>query len=81
MAERIVLDKIHLTDLIDLVPGLDVRPRELPDSVACVVARGPGPALLALVDETKPLAWQHLAQMLVETALVSSQAAMDLLLP
>jgi hypothetical protein len=76
MAERIVLDKLHLTDLIDLVPGLDVRPHELPDSVAC----GPGPALLALVDEAKPLAWQHLAQMLVETALVSARAA-DFLLP
>jgi hypothetical protein len=80
MAERIVLDRLHLTDLIDLVPGLDVRPRDLPDSVACVVTCGPGPALLALVDEAKPLAWQHLVQMLVETALVSSRAA-DLLLP
>jgi hypothetical protein len=79
MAERIVLDKIHLTDLVNLVPGLDVRPRDLPDSVACIVACGPGPGMLALVDETKPLAWRHLAQMLVETALVSS-SAMDLLL-
>jgi hypothetical protein len=71
--ELIVLDRLHLSDLTNLVPGLDIRERELPDSIACVVACGPGASLLALVDEAKPLAWRHLAQMLAETALVSSQ--------
>lgn len=69
-------DRLNLTSL---TPGLSIRLRHLPDSVVCVIAcpeQGSKP--LILLDQEKPLALQHLAQLLAETALVKTPDLQDL---
>jgi hypothetical protein len=65
-----VLDESNFANLL---PSLNVRRRQLPGSVAClVVYPSRDTELLVLVDEDKPLAHQHLARLLAETTPVSA---------